>query len=111
MCGYGCMTCIGNSGPLPDDVSKEITEGKLAVAAIASSNRNFEGRIHPLVKTNYLASPPLVVAFAIAGRVDIDMENEPLGRVNGREVFLQDIWPSDAEINEIMREHVTPKAL
>ncbi len=110
VCGYGCMTCIGNSGPLPDDVSKEITEGKLAVAAIASSNRNFEGRIHPLVKTNYLASPPLVVAFAIAGRVDIDMENEPLGRVNGREVFLRDIWPSDAEINEIMREHVTPKA-
>ena len=110
VCGYGCMTCIGNSGPLPDDVSEEITDGGLAVAAIASSNRNFEGRIHPLVKANYLASPPLVVAFAIAGRVDIDMESDPLGNVNGKDIFLQDIWPSDAEISAIIGEYVTPDA-
>ena len=109
-CGYGCMTCIGNSGPLSPEVSKEITSKDLAVAAIASSNRNFEGRIHPLVKANYLASPPLVVAFAIAGRADIDMDNEPLANVKGVDVFLKDIWPSDEEINSVIEKHVTEKA-
>ncbi|MBR2348232.1 MAG: aconitate hydratase AcnA, partial [Candidatus Methanomethylophilaceae archaeon] len=83
VCGYGCMTCIGNSGPLSDEVSNSIRANDLAVAAIASSNRNFEGRIHPLVKANYLASPPLVVAFAIAGRVDINLDKEPLATVDG----------------------------
>lgn len=107
VCGYGCMTCIGNSGPLSEKVSNTIIANDLAVAAIASSNRNFEGRIHPLVKANYLASPPLVVAFAIAGRVDIDMDKEPLATVNGKEVFLKDIWPTDAEIQEITDKYVT----
>ncbi len=107
VCGYGCMTCIGNSGPLSEKVSNSIRANDLAVAAIASSNRNFEGRIHPLVRTNYLASPPLVVAFAIAGRVDIDLDKEPLAVVNGEEVFLKDIWPSDEEIQEITDKYVT----
>ncbi|MDR2699099.1 MAG: aconitate hydratase AcnA [Candidatus Methanoplasma sp.] len=108
-CGYGCMTCIGNSGPLPEEVSEEIRSGDLAVAAIASSNRNFEGRIHALVKANYLASPPLVVAFAIAGRVDIDTETEPLASVNGKDVYLKDIWPADSEIQELTDRYVTEK--
>ncbi len=107
VCGYGCMTCIGNSGPLSEKVSNAIIANDLAVAAIASSNRNFEGRIHPLVKANYLASPPLVVAFAIAGRVDIDMDREPLAKVNGKDVYLKDIWPSDEEIQEITDKYVT----
>ncbi len=107
VCGYGCMTCIGNSGPLSEKVSNSIKANDLAVAAIASSNRNFEGRIHPLVKANYLASPPLVVAFSIAGRVDIDMDREPLATVNGKEVFLKDIWPTDREIQEITDRYVT----
>ena len=106
-CGYGCMTCIGNSGPLSDEVSKEIRAKDLAVAAVASSNRNFEGRIHSLVKANYLASPPLVVAFAIAGRVDIDMEKEPLASVKGKDIYLRDIWPSDEEIQRITDGYVT----
>ncbi|MDR0522829.1 MAG: aconitate hydratase AcnA [Candidatus Methanoplasma sp.] len=108
-CGYGCMTCIGNSGPLPGEIEAEIVGGDLAVAAVASGNRNFEGRIHPLVKANYLASPPLVVAFAIAGRVDIDLESEPLGRAGGRDVYLRDVWPSDREIREMVERHVTPE--
>ena len=107
VCGYGCMTCIGNSGPLSEKVSNTIRANDLAVAAIASSNRNFEGRIHPLVKANYLASPPLVVAFAIAGRVDIDMDREPLAVIDGKEVFLKDIWPSDEEIQDITDRFVT----
>ena len=104
------MTCIGNSGPLSDDVSKQITEGDLAVAAVASSNRNFEGRIHPLVKTNYLMSPPLVVCFAIAGRVDIDMTSEPLASVDGKDIYLKDIWPSDEEVKAVMDQYVTKEA-
>ncbi len=107
VCGYGCMTCIGNSGPLSDEVSNAIKANDLTVAAVASSNRNFEGRIHPLVKANYLASPPLVVAFAIAGRVDIDFEKEPLGTVDGRDVYLRDIWPSNAEVAAIVSKYVT----
>ena len=107
VCGYGCMTCIGNSGPLSDEVSNSIKANDLAVAAIASSNRNFEGRIHPLVKANYLASPPLVVAFAIAGRVDIDMDKEPLATVDGKDIYLRDIWPSDEEIQKLTEQYVT----
>ena len=107
VCGYGCMTCIGNSGPLSDEVSNTIKANDLAVAAIASSNRNFEGRIHPLVKANYLASPPLVVAFAIAGRVDIDMDKEPLATVDGKDIYLRDIWPSDEEIQKLTEQYVT----
>lgn len=108
VCGYGCMTCIGNSGPLSDEVSNSIRANDLVVAAIASSNRNFEGRIHPLVKANYLASPPLVVAYSIAGRVDIDLDREPLAvTADGKEVFLRDIWPSDWEIKKICDQFVT----
>lgn len=106
VCGYGCMTCIGNSGPLSPKVSKQITDKDLAVAAVASNNRNFEGRIHSLVKANYIASPPLVIAYAIAGRIDIDFETEPLGVFEGKEIFLRDIWPDDEEVERIQNEYV-----
>jgi aconitate hydratase len=97
--GYGCTTCIGNSGPLPDAIGDTISAGKLNVAAVLSGNRNFEGRVHPLVRSNYLASPPLVVAYALAGRVDIDLLNEPIGQdQNGQSVYLKEIWPSHEEI-------------
>ncbi len=102
--GYGCTTCIGNSGPLPVDVSKRIDDEDLAVAAVLSGNRNFEGRIHPQVKAAYLASPPLVVAFALAGTVNVDLTSQPLGRgADGRDVFLADIWPSPEEVAEATR--------
>ena len=102
--GYGCTTCIGNSGPLPEHVSKRIDADDLAVAAVLSGNRNFEGRIHPQVKAAYLASPPLVVAFALAGTVNIDLTTQPLGRgSDGQDVFLSDIWPSAEEIAEATR--------
>ena len=92
--GYGCTTCIGNSGPLPDEVAAAVTKEKLTVAAVLSGNRNFEGRVNPLVRANYLASPPLVVAYALAGRVDMDLTHEPLGEdQDGKDVFLRDIWP------------------
>ena len=95
--GYGCTTCIGNSGPLPDPVAQAVTQGNLVAAAVLSGNRNFEGRVNPLVKANYLASPPLVVAYALAGTVDMDLATEPLGRDSaGQAVFLRDIWPSAA---------------
>ena len=97
--GYGCATCIGNSGPLPEAVAKGIQETDIVAAAVLSGNRNFEGRVNPLTKANYLASPPLVVAFALAGRVDIDLSSEPLGTdKNGNPVYLKDIWPSQQEI-------------
>ncbi|PNK64297.1 MULTISPECIES: aconitate hydratase AcnA [Pantoea] len=97
--GYGCTTCIGNSGPLPDEIEAAIKEGDLTVGAVLSGNRNFEGRIHPLVKTNWLASPPLVVAYALAGNMKINLQSEPLGQdAQGRDVFLKDIWPSPEEI-------------
>ncbi|HEY0878578.1 MAG TPA: aconitate hydratase [Zeimonas sp.] len=97
--GFGCTTCIGNSGPLIDEVSRAVRENDLSVAAVLSGNRNFEGRIHPEVKMNYLASPPLVVAYALAGTMDIDLLREPLGRgADGSEVFLRDVWPSAAEV-------------
>ena len=108
--GYGCMTCIGNSGPLPEAVASAVTEGNLVAAAVLSGNRNFEGRISPLVKANYLASPPLVVAYALAGTVDIDLAREPLGAgSDGRPVYLIDIWPTPAEIEATMREAVQPE--
>ncbi|MBK0094963.1 aconitate hydratase AcnA [Erwinia sp. S63] len=97
--GYGCTTCIGNSGPLPDEIESAIKEGDLTVGAVLSGNRNFEGRIHPLVKTNWLASPPLVVAYALAGNMKLNLQSEPIGQDRqGKDVFLQDIWPSPEEI-------------
>ncbi|HEY5901140.1 MAG TPA: aconitate hydratase AcnA, partial [Anaerolineales bacterium] len=96
---YGCTTCIGNSGPLSNEVNKAVTGGDLVAAAVLSGNRNFEGRIHPLVKANFLASPPLVVAYALAGTVDIDLDHEPLGTgKDGQPVYLRDIWPTQQEI-------------
>ena len=107
--GYGCTTCIGNSGPLDTAVAEAVESNDLVVAAVLSGNRNFEGRIHPLVKASYLASPPLVVAFALAGRVDIDLETEPLGvGSDGAPVMLADIWPSADEVSAAIREAVTP---
>jgi aconitate hydratase len=103
--GYGCTTCIGNSGPLPEEISKAVKEGDLVVAAVLSGNRNFEGRVNPDVKANYLASPMLVVAYALAGRMDIDFTSEPLGYdPNGKPVFLKDIWPSQEEIKEVVHK-------
>ncbi|MGI8906281.1 MAG: aconitate hydratase AcnA [Candidatus Sumerlaeaceae bacterium] len=104
---YGCATCIGNSGPLPEDVSQAVTKGDLVAAAVLSGNRNFEGRINPLVRANYLASPPLVVAYALAGNMDIDLTTEPIGAdPDGNPVMLSDIWPSQAEVNELMQKSV-----
>src|SRR3954470_669123 len=97
--GYGCTTCIGNSGPLPEAIGEAVNDGELVVCAVLSGNRNFEARIHGDVKANYLASPPLVVAYALAGRMDIDLLNEPLGEGNDGPVFLRDIWPSTAEVD------------
>jgi aconitate hydratase len=108
--GYGCTTCIGNSGPLPESISRAVHDGDLVVAAVLSGNRNFEGRINPDVRANYLASPPLVVAYAIAGRMDFDPYNEPIGTdSDGRSVFLKDIWPSQDEIETVMRQSVRPE--
>jgi aconitate hydratase len=108
--GYGCTTCIGNSGPLDEAVSEAVEGHDLVVASVLSGNRNFEGRIHPLVKASYLASPPLVVAFALAGRVDIDLETEPLGTGDdGQPVYLADIWPSADEIKGAIGDAVTPE--
>ena len=105
--GYGCTTCIGNSGPLPEAVAEAVTKDKLTVAAVLSGNRNFEGRVNPLVKANYLASPPLVVAYAIAGRVDIDLANDPIGQgSDGKDVYLREIWPTTAEIAAAVKKSV-----
>jgi aconitate hydratase len=105
--GYGCTTCIGNSGPLLAPVSKAIEEGNLVVSAVLSGNRNFEGRVHPEVRANYLASPPLVVAYAIAGRSDIDLTTEPIGKgSDGKDVMLKDIWPSRQEVMRVMEQSV-----
>ena len=104
---YGCTTCIGNSGPLPGEVAKAVTSGDLIASAVISGNRNFEGRVHPLVKANYLASPPLVVAYALAGTVDIDLINEPLGTDQSNQpVYLKDLWPSQQEVNEAIEANV-----
>mgnify|MGYP003435181714 CR=1 FL=1 len=108
--GYGCTTCIGNSGPLPDEVSKGIADNDLVVASVLSGNRNFEGRVHSEVKMNYLASPPLVVAYALAGTVDIDLSNDPLGTgTDGNPVYLRDIWPSNQEISDFILRTVGPE--
>jgi len=108
--GYGCTTCIGNSGPLAAEIARAVKEHDLVVAAVLSGNRNFEGRINPLTRANYLTSPPLVVAFALAGTVDIDMENEPIGLdPSGEPVYLRDIWPTIEEINEAIRSAVKPE--
>ena len=108
--GYGCTTCIGNSGPLPQEVSKAIAAGDLAVGAVLSGNRNFEGRVHPEVKLNYLASPPLVVAYALAGSLDIDLTSDPLGTgSDGRPIHLKDIWPSNREISDLIARSINPQ--
>lgn len=106
--GYGCTTCIGNSGPLAPEISEAIAEGDLAVTAVLSGNRNFEGRINPDVKMNYLASPPLVIAYALAGTMDFDFDTDPLGRdADGNEVFLRDIWPSPTEVERTIAKNIT----
>jgi aconitate hydratase len=109
--GYGCTTCIGNSGPLPEDVAISVAEHDMIVAAVLSGNRNFEGRIHPQVRANYLASPPLVVAYALAGRMDVDLTTEPLGNgSDGKPVYLREIWPTNAEIAAAIGESVSEAA-
>ena len=106
--GYGCTTCIGNSGPLPSDIAEAVADGDLIVAAVLSGNRNFEGRIHPQVRANYLASPPLVVAYALAGRIDVDLTSEPLGTgKDGRAVYLRDVWPSNDAIARTMAQCIS----
>ncbi|KSU89405.1 MULTISPECIES: aconitate hydratase AcnA [Priestia] len=108
--GYGCTTCIGNSGPLEDEIEQAIADNDLLVTSVLSGNRNFEGRIHQLVKGNYLASPPLVVAYSLAGTVDIDLQKDPIGvGADGKEVFFSDIWPSQDEIKEVVKATVTPE--
>jgi aconitate hydratase len=108
--GYGCTTCIGNSGPLPPEISRGVGEGDLAVASVLSGNRNFEGRVHPEVKMNYLASPPLVVAYALAGSLDVDLSKDPLGQdKDGKPVYLKDIWPSNKEISDIIAGAINPE--
>ena len=108
--GYGCTTCIGNSGPLPQPVADAIDDGDLAVCSVLSGNRNFEGRVHAQVKTNYLASPPLVVAYALAGSMKVDLYNDPLGQdEDGNDVFLKDIWPTNQEVAEAVANNITPE--
>jgi aconitate hydratase len=108
--GYGCTTCIGNSGPLPEPVSDAIRQGDLVASAVLSGNRNFEGRVNPMTKANYLASPPLVVAYAIAGTTDIDLLNEPIGHdPQGKPVYLREIWPSAEEIRETVAGAIDPE--
>ena len=106
--GYGCTTCIGNSGPLPEEISAAVAENELVVCAVLSGNRNFEARIHPEVKANYLASPPLVVAYALAGRMDVDLTSEPIGRdPDGNDVYLHELWPTSEEIGETIAASVS----
>ncbi len=105
--GYGCTTCIGNSGPLPPEVAAEVQKDKLTVASVLSGNRNFEGRVNPLVRANYLASPPLVVAYALAGRVDIDLVKDPIGQDrSGKDVFLRELWPTTEEVQATVKKSV-----
>ncbi|MED4462020.1 aconitate hydratase AcnA [Metabacillus fastidiosus] len=108
--GYGCTTCIGNSGPLADEIEEAVAKNDLLITSVLSGNRNFEGRIHPLVKGNYLASPPLVVAYALAGTVNIDLQSDVLGKdKDGNDVYLKDIWPTTDEVNEVVKQTVTPE--
>ncbi|MBG9914996.1 aconitate hydratase AcnA [Bacillus sonorensis] len=107
--GYGCTTCVGNSGPLSQEVAKTIIDNDMIVSGVLSGNRNFEGRIHPLIKANFLASPPLVIAYAIAGTIDINLRDEPLGKdLNGHDVYLKDLWPQDSDIRNAIFETITP---
>ena len=107
--GFGCTTCIGNSGPLPQEVADTIDDHQLIVAAVLSGNRNFEGRIHPQVMANYLASPMLVVAYALAGKININLETDPIGTdFSEKDVYLRDIWPSQKEISEMVEQYVKP---
>ena len=109
--GYGCTTCIGNSGPLPENISEAIRKNDLVAAAVLSGNRNFEGRVNPDVRANYLASPPLVVAYALAGSLNVDLTTDPLGHdKKGKPVYLKDIWPTAKEIADFVRKNVTRKA-
>ena len=108
--GYGCTTCIGNSGPLPAPVDEAIGKHDLVAASVLSGNRNFEARVHQNIKANFLMSPPLVVAFALAGRVDIDLSHEPIGKgKDGEDVFLKDIWPTLQEVRDLMQAALTPE--
>jgi aconitate hydratase len=108
--GYGCMTCIGNSGEIPNEVQDAIIDNDLVASAVLSGNRNFEGRVHPQTRANYLASPPLVVAYALAGRCDIDFETEPIGKgSDGKDVFLRDIWPSREEVQQVTNSTIKPE--
>lgn len=110
LAGYGCMTCIGNSGEIPPEVADAIHENDLVATAVLSGNRNFEGRVHASTRANYLASPPLVVAYALAGRTDIDFETEPIGKgKDGQDVYLKDIWPTRDEISYVSAKSVTPE--
>ena len=110
LAGYGCMTCIGNSGDLPEEVAETITKNDLVCASVLSGNRNFEGRVHNLLRANYLASPPLVVAYALAGNVNIDFEKEPIGiGSDGKEVYLREIWPKREELKELIENVITPE--
>ena len=106
--GYGCTTCIGNSGPLIPEVSQAVKDNDLAVVSVLSGNRNFEGRINPDVKMNYLASPPLVVAYALAGSMDVDLFDDPLGQdSDGNDVFMKDIWPTAEEIEDVIAQAIS----
>ena len=108
--GYGCTTCIGNSGPLDEWVSNEIKKNNLTVCSVLSGNRNFEGRVHQEVKANFLASPPLVVAYAIAGNINVNLTTDSIGKSKlGKEIFLKDLWPSNAEINKTLNSCLTPE--
>ena len=108
--GYGCTTCIGNSGPVPEPVATATTDDDLVAVSVLSGNRNFEGRIHPLIKANYLASPMLVVAYAITGTVDVNLSEDPLGEgADGQPVYLRDIWPSQSEIQQTISESLNPE--
>ncbi len=108
--GYGCTTCIGNSGPLPEPVTKAIRDGELVAASVLSGNRNFEGRVHQHVKANFLASPPLVVAYALAGTVDLDLSTQPIGKDrDGSPVYLKDLWPSNEEIRAVVADALRPE--
>ena len=108
--GYGCMTCIGNSGEIPAEVQDAIIDNDLVASAVLSGNRNFEGRVHPQTRANYLASPPLVVAYALAGRCDIDFEKEPIGQgSDGKDVFLKDIWPTREEVQKVTNTVIKPE--
>ncbi len=110
--GYGCTTCIGNSGPVADEIADAVKENDLVVSAVLSGNRNFEGRINPVVRANYLASPPLVVAYALAGTVDIDLMHEPLGiGSDGKPVYLADVWPTAEEVQSLVNSCAEPGAV